>query len=153
MKEPPPARIDGRARFSAALKGIRRLRNLTSAETAGLMNLSPRAYERFEAGQTRPNRDYVFRFARVTNSDPHAIFVAVAIGAPEFAVHCARNQMVTIMTNGLEDLAQDLGPDLAFLTARDALEILTPMFEALAARARANRDLQARIADQGRPRG
>lgn len=45
--------------------------------------------------------------------------------------------MVDAAQVGLQDLARELGPDIAALSARDVLEAAGPMFRMLADRARA----------------
>ncbi len=136
MKESEPNPVPDGALLSAALKAIRRLRSLTARQTAARMNMSLRTYVRFESGETRLNFDYIHRFARATDSDPYAIVAAVTIASPTFAVHSADNQLALILTVGLQDLARDLGPDIAALSARDVLEAAGPMFQTLTERAR-----------------
>lgn len=145
MTEAFPDTVGGAPVLGVALKSIRRLRRLTAAETATLMNISPSAYERFENGDTKLNLEYVHRFARATKTDYYAIVVALIIGKADFALYSAGNQFASILTNGLHDLARDAGADLAALSTRDILEIVTPMFETLAAKAREMRALQDEV--------
>ncbi|KAK0351097.1 hypothetical protein LTR94_026345 [Friedmanniomyces endolithicus] len=136
MNPPSPDLSTDGAVLSAAVKALRKLRQFTAAQTAERMHLNSRTYERFESGQTRLNMDYIKRFARAVDCDPHAIVTAIAIGWPEFAVYCASNQLSSILTVGLQDLGLEVGDDLRFLTARDIFEISSPMFMALTERAR-----------------
>lgn len=137
MKETDHDPAPDGAVLSAALKAIRRLRQLTARQTAERMNMSARTYVRFESGETKLNLDYIHRFARATESDPYAIIAAVTIASPAFARHSADNQLAMILTVGLQDLARDLGPDIAALSARDVLEAAGPMFRKLTETARA----------------
>lgn len=157
MIEPSDTVSDG-AMLSSALKAVRRLRNLTAPETAARMHMTLRTYERFESGETRLNVDYVHRFARATDSDANGILLAVVLGAPGFAVHCADNQLATVLTSGLHNLVRTLGADVEFLTARDVVETTGAMFDELIRQAGETRQIKAAIAagqadlDATRPR-
>jgi transcriptional regulator with XRE-family HTH domain len=99
---------DGHLR-SAALKAIRKHRGLAAATVAKALNMPLRTYERLEAGQGRLNPDYIHRFCRVTNSDPYAVLIGVAIGSPEFASRCADNKLMTILMIAIQAFDRDMG--------------------------------------------
>ena len=75
--------------LSTALRLIRTHRRLRAADVAKSMNMALRSYEHFESGGGRINIERVHRFAEVTDSDPHAILAALALGSPAFALRCA----------------------------------------------------------------
>lgn len=127
----PPASTHDGALLTAALRAIRRLRNMSSREVAAAMYMPLRTYQRFESGETRPNLDYIHRFARATRSDPHALVMAVSIGAPELAVHVADNQFVTILTVGLQTYNRMQGDRIADLDIRTIVGAVTAMFDRL----------------------
>jgi len=131
MKKPPDDVSDGEV-LSRILKDIRRLRGQTALETARRMNMSLRTYERFEAGGTRLNQDYLHRFARATDSDANGIMLAIIVRAPQFAIDGADNQLATVLTSGMRKFIRTQGPGIALLSARDVLEITGEMFTALA---------------------
>lgn len=122
--------VDGR-RLSQALRGVRRLRRLSSAETAARMHLSLRSYQRFEAGAVRLNIDHVHRFAAATGSDAHAILLAVAIGSPQFAVRAADNQMGAILTIALQKFDEAQGDRLARLDIHTLIRVIGGAFDEL----------------------
>ncbi|MNS08352.1 Asparagine synthase [compost metagenome] len=105
---PPASNHDG-ALLSAAIRAVRRLRGMSSRDTAEAMHMPLRTYQRFESGETRPNLDHIHRFARATRSDPHALVMAVAIGAPELAVRTVENHLATIITVGLQTFNRTQG--------------------------------------------
>lgn len=155
MKEREPDRMRDGALLSAALKAVRRLRGMTVTETASRMNMPKRTYERFEAGETRFNIDYLHRFARATASDPFAPLLAVAIGSPEFAARCADNQFGAVLMGALRGLDRQAGSLLPLLSARDIIDAATALqtqfiedARATAAQLRATRD----ELDRARPR-
>lgn len=121
------------ALLSSALKRLRRRSGLSKAEIATAMNLSLRTYERFEAGETRLNLDYVERFSQATGSDPHAILLAVATGSPELAVRCADNRFATILVIALRRFDDSVGDRLATFEVRTLIAAVTAMFDGLAA--------------------
>lgn len=119
------------ALLSEALRKVRKHRGLTSAEVASRMNIAQRTYERFEAGETRLNLDHVARFARATESDPHAILLAVVIGSPDFARRSADNRMATILTIALQKFDAKVGDTLSGLDVHALISAVTQMFDSL----------------------
>jgi transcriptional regulator with XRE-family HTH domain len=103
--------------LSAALKMIRKDRGLRPSEVARGMNMPLRSYEHFEAGHGRITYDRIAQFAEVTNSDAIAIWAAIPMECPEFALRCADNKLMTIATIALSELNEDLGEDLTYLEA------------------------------------
>jgi len=112
MKDPPDDVSDGEV-LSRILKDIRRLRGQTAQETAARMNMSLRTYERFEAGGTRLNQDYLHRFARATDSDANGILLAIVVRAPDFAIDGADNQLATVLTSGMSRFVRTQGSAIA----------------------------------------
>lgn len=141
---PPASNHDG-ALLSAALRAVRRLRGMSSRDTAAAMHMPLRTYQRFESGETRPNLDHIHRFARATRSDPHALVMAVAIGAPELAVHTADNHLVTILTVGLQTYNRTQGDKIADLDVRAIVSAVTAMFDRLADATAAQNEARAWI--------
>lgn len=121
---------DGRL-LSEAVRRVRRHRGMTVAETAAAMHVSLRTYQRFEGGETRLNLDHLHRFATATQSDPHALLLAIAIGAPAFAVHCADNKLGAVMTIALQKLEETLGDRLAELDTRSLVSAATALIDRL----------------------
>lgn len=119
--------------LSLALKLVRRHRGMTAAEVALAMQMALRTYERFEAGGSRLNIDYVHRFAIATNSDPYAIIMAVAIGSPELAPRCADNKLITTLTIGARRFDHVLGDRIHDLEARTVIATVCDMFDDLVA--------------------
>ncbi|MEN5168679.1 helix-turn-helix transcriptional regulator [Brevundimonas pondensis] len=128
---PPASNHDG-ALLSAAIRAVRRLRGMSSRDTAEAMHMPLRTYQRFESGETRPNLDHIHRFARATRSDPHALVMAVAIGAPELAVRTVENHLATIITVGLQTFNRTQGDRIADLDVRTVVGAVTAMFDRLA---------------------
>ena len=114
--------------LSAALRAIRRRRQMKVADVAAAMNLTQRTYELFEAGRGRLNIDYVRRFARATDSDPLAILAAVQIGSPAFAARCADNKLMSILGIALREFDETMGDRIAREEARTLIEAFTRMF-------------------------
>ncbi len=128
----PDLRRDG-ALLSRALKRLRLRSGRSKAEIAATMNLALRTYDRFEAGETRLNLDYIDRFARATGSDPNAILLAVATGSPELAVRCADNRFGTILVIALRRFDEAVGDRLSEYEVRTLISAVTTMFDGLAA--------------------
>lgn len=105
---------------------------MTAAQVARAMGMPLRSFERFEAGEGRLNIDYVHRFAAATDSDPHAIVMAVAIGSPELARRCADNKLITILTIAAQRFDAVLGDRIATLDARSVIMAVCAMFDELA---------------------
>jgi hypothetical protein len=85
-----------------------------------------RTYQNFEAGRTRINVERVHAIAQILDADAPAIFAAVELGSPEFAVRAADNKLV------LAELDLDgLGDALAILSGRaETVELLDRLRQA-----------------------
>nr|WP_313416354.1 helix-turn-helix transcriptional regulator [Brevundimonas diminuta] len=126
-----PVSVDDSALLSTTIRAIRRRRGMTAREVAAAMHMPLRTYQRFEAGENRPNIDHIHRFARATRSDPHGLMTAVAIGAPEWAVWTADNQFSAILTVGLQTFNRKHGERIADLDVRAIVSAVTAMFDRL----------------------
>lgn len=118
--------------LSAALRLIRAHRRMKSADVARGMNMALRSYEHFEAGGGRINLERVHRFAEVTDSDPHAIMAALALGSPAFALRCADNKLMTIFTVAVQEFDAEVGDAIAELDARTIINTFTKALKDLA---------------------
>lgn len=127
-----PEPLNDRALLSAALKEVRAERRMSRAQVAAAMSMATRTYARFEAGDTRPNLDYINRFAVATRSDPQAIHLAVAIGSPELARRACDNQLGTIFLVGLEQFNTTQGDRIQDIDSRTLIEAVVRMFDELA---------------------
>jgi transcriptional regulator with XRE-family HTH domain len=103
--------------LSQAMRAIRKERRLRPSEMARLLDMPLRSYEHFEAGRGKISFDRIVRFADATNSDPIALFAALALGEPDFALHCADNKLMTIFMHAMGELEEQLGPDIAYLNS------------------------------------
>lgn len=119
--------------LSRALKLVRRHRGMTARAVAKAMHMPLRTYERFEAGGSRLNIDYIHRFAAATRSDPHAVIMAVAIDSPELAWRSADNKLVTALTIGGKRLNGLLGDGIAKLDGRTVILAVCAMYDDLLA--------------------
>jgi transcriptional regulator with XRE-family HTH domain len=122
--------------LSVILKALRRRRGLRPAEVALRMGMPLRSYEHFEAGRGRLNLDRIQLFARVTDTDPHAILAALALDAPGFAAACADNKLMTILMMAVEDFHGAAGAEIARLEPSMLIAAFTRAFEELADQAR-----------------
>lgn len=132
MNPAKSATLDDGGLRAAAIKGVRRLRGLSSAEAAAALNMPLRTYEHFEAGHGRLNIDYLHRFSQVTNSDFHGLMHAIAIGSPAFAVRTADNKFMTTFTILLQAYDRRMGDRIRDLDARSLIAAFGEMFDALA---------------------
>lgn len=119
--------------LSTALRLIRAHRRLRAADIAQAMNMALRSYEHFEAGGGRVNLERIHRFAEVTDSDPHAIVFALALGSPAFALRCADNKLGTILAVTLQEFDEAAGDAIAELDARAIINTFTRALGELAA--------------------
>ncbi|MBB5746541.1 helix-turn-helix domain-containing protein [Brevundimonas variabilis] len=118
--------------LSAALRLIRTHRRMKAAEVAAGMHMALRSYEHFEAGGGRVNLERIHRFAEVTNSDPFAIQAALALGSPAYALRCADNKLMTILTVALQEFDEDVGDAITDLDARTIINAFTKTLQDLA---------------------
>jgi transcriptional regulator with XRE-family HTH domain len=132
MTEDAPSAACDAAVLSQTLKAIRKFRGMTPKETARAMHMASRTYQRFEAGDTRVNLDYIHRFAAATRSDPQAILDAIAIGSPVYALRACDNQMSTILTVGVKNFNDRMGDRIQAYDSRTIAEAVIRMFEDLA---------------------
>lgn len=126
----PEQKRDGEL-LSTALKLIRKHRGLTAAEVAQALNMFIRTYENFENGRTRLNQDYVYRFCRVTDSDPYGVFLSIMLGNPQFALDCADNKLASVLLLALRENYARSPETLPAVQMRDAMAIFRQMFDRL----------------------
>ena len=119
--------------LSASLRQIRAHRGLRTVEVAQAMNMALRSYEHFEAGAGRINLERIHRFAEVTDSDPHGILAALALGSPAFALRCADNKLATILAVALQEFDEEMGDAIADLDALTLINAFTRALKDLAA--------------------
>ncbi|QTC89435.1 XRE family transcriptional regulator [Brevundimonas pondensis] len=108
---------------------------MRTADVAEKMGMRPRTYELFEAGKGKVHHERIHRFARVTDSDPYAIFTAMAFGSPEFALRAADNKLVEILVVALHALDEDMGDGISELDGRTIINTVTRAFKELALQA------------------
>lgn len=128
--------------LSASLRLIRGHRRMRSADVAEKMNMALRSYEHFESGAGRINLERIHRFAEATDSDPHAILAALAIGSPAFALRCADNKLATILIVMLQEFDEEAGDAIADLDARTIINTFTKAMRDLTDQS-VNRDAEA----------
>lgn len=130
------------------IKPLRQLRRLSSDEMARAMNIAPRTYEDFENGRTKfLNHDRVFAFARILNLDPHAIFTALEMRTPEFALHCAANKLMMVHLTAVEDFYGEVQEAVMTLDALTLMEAYAAFYAQLGELARKRKA----AADRWRP--
>jgi transcriptional regulator with XRE-family HTH domain len=117
--------------LSAAMRAIRKERRLRPSEMARLLDMPIRSYEHFEAGRGKLSFDRIVRFAEVTNSDPIALLAVLPLRKPEFAVHCADNKLMTILSFAMGELEEELGPDIAYLSSATLVGAFTRVVKEL----------------------
>lgn len=118
--------------LSQSMRAIRKERRLRSAEMARLLDMPVRSYEHFESGRGKISWDRIVRFAEATDSDPMALIAVLALGKPEFALHCADNKLMTIMMLAMGELEEELGADIAFLSSANLVGAFTRVVKELA---------------------
>lgn len=131
----PEKRQSQSATLSASLRLIRMHRRMRTVDVAEAMGMRPRTYELFEAGKGKVHHERIHRFARVTDSDPYAIFTAMALGSPEFALRAADNKLVEILVVALQALDEDMGDGISELDGRTIINAVTRAFKELALQA------------------
>lgn len=140
----PQKRQSQSATLSAALRLIRMHRRMRAVDVADAMGMRLRTYEMFEAGKGKVHHERIHRFAHVTDSDPYAIFCAMAFGSPEFALRAADNKLVEILVVAMHALDDDMGDGIAELDGRTIINAVTRAFRELAMQA-VRRDEAARV--------
>lgn len=108
------------------------------------MDMPLRSYEHFEAGCGRLNLLRVHLFADALDADPFAIFAALDIGSPDFAVRCADNKFMTILMMALQEFDASARDDIARLTASTLIAAFTRCFDELVVQARAEEEFVGR---------
>jgi transcriptional regulator with XRE-family HTH domain len=117
--------------LSQAMRAIRKARRLRSSEMARLLEMPVRSYEHFEAGRGKISWDRIVRFADATDSDPIALMAVLALGKPEFAMHCADNKLMTILMLAMGELEEELGPDISLLSSANMVGAFTRIVKEL----------------------
>ena len=128
--------------LSTSLRLIRTHRRMRTIDVAQGMNMALRSYEHFESGAGRINIERIHRFAEVTDSDPHGIIAALALGSPDFALRCADNKLATILVVVLQEFDEDAGDAINDLDARTLINTFTKTLRDLAVQS-VHRDAEA----------
>lgn len=118
--------------LSSSLRLIRNYRRMRTIDVAAGMNMALRSYEHFESGAGRINIERIHRFADVTDSDPHAILAALALGSPAFALRCVDNKLATILAVVLQEFDEEAGDAIGELDARTIINAFTKTLKDLA---------------------
>lgn len=124
--------LSANAVLSSSLRLIRTYRRMRTIEVASGMNMALRSYEHFESGAGRINIERIHRFADVTDSDPHAILAALALGSPAFALRCVDNKLATILAVVLQEFDEEAGDAISELDARTIINAFTKTLKDLA---------------------
>jgi transcriptional regulator with XRE-family HTH domain len=120
------------AYLSRTLKALRRRRGVRVALLAKAIGLPVRTYQNFEAGRTQINVERVHAIAEILDADAAAIFAAVELASPEFAVRAADNKLVTVFLLSLKDFDARSGDQITHLDAGTLLSAFNQMFGELA---------------------
>jgi transcriptional regulator with XRE-family HTH domain len=138
------------ATLAQALKALRRLRGMRPVDVARAMGMPLRSYEYFESGRGRLNVDRIHQVAQILNADAFAILAAMEIRSPAFAVRCAANKLMTILTMALQDFDAGGQDDIARLDPHTLISAFTQVFDGLTKHAR-ERDafVERWMADKG----
>ena len=95
------------------------------------MGLEPRTYERFEAGEVRPEVDRVIQLCEALRSDPVALFCAVYLERPALAAECADNKLMLAAAFGLDRLSRKYGDRIRELETSLCVEAFDRAFDML----------------------
>lgn len=104
--------------LAEAMRSIRKARRLRTSEVAHALDMPTRTYEHFESGRGRLTFDRIYRFARVTDSDPVALMASVLLGNPAFALRCADNKLMEVILHAMGELDEELTEDIALIETR-----------------------------------
>jgi transcriptional regulator with XRE-family HTH domain len=137
MSFTPAARPTRNIVLGQILRSLRRLRRMRARELAAAMQMPLRSYEHFEAAAGRINLDRIESFARETDTDPHAIWAALMIGSPRFALRAANNKAMIAFLIALQEFDERLGDGIEQLETSAFVAAFTEAFEALALEAEA----------------
>jgi transcriptional regulator with XRE-family HTH domain len=118
--------------LSRALKAVRRRRGVRVADMAQAIGMPVRSYQHFEAGRSRINVERVHQIAEILDADAPAIFAAVELASPEFAVRAADNKLMTAILLSLKDFDARSGDQILHLDARTVMSAFDRTFEELA---------------------
>jgi transcriptional regulator with XRE-family HTH domain len=151
MRKPIPIVPSRSEALAQALRTLRRQKGRRPGEMAGLMGISRRSYEYFEAGHGPLNVDRVHCFARILDVDPFAILVAMEIRSPRFAINCADHKMATAIMVMLQDFDAAAGDDIRRLNAATIIANVTRALDALAKEARESEAFAERWMDEAEP--
>jgi transcriptional regulator with XRE-family HTH domain len=133
-----------RAMLSKIIKQLRIHRGKRTAEVAAAMGMPKRSYEHFEACAGRINPERVHQFAHVVGADPYAIFAALDMGSPTFALRSADNKLMTILMKALTEFDERTHDNIASLDARTLIGVFQASFDELHGRARERGEYVAR---------
>lgn len=131
MSESASEQSSDAALISAAIKRVRLRRGFSTQQVAVRMNVTLRTYQRFEAGDMPFNLDLIHRFARATDSDPHAFWLGVVVGSSALALNSADNQFATILVSATHKFEARMGDRLARLSTRTIIDAVMAMYETL----------------------
>lgn len=142
------------ALLAAALRGIRRARNMRASQVAQAMGLALRTYQHFEEGAGPFDLERIRQFADATDSDPFAIVASIWLRSPEFAVRAIDSKPMVVMMLALRAFEDDLGEDITLIEPRVWWGGFKRLFQDLGEHVR-KRDLTAEIwlDDQARKLG
>jgi transcriptional regulator with XRE-family HTH domain len=136
MAEATKDAVRRRAALARTVKALRRRRGLTAADVAVALGMPLRSYEHFEAGRTRINVDRIHQVCEMLDADANAVLAAIELDAPNFAVHCADNKLMSLLLIALQEFEKTCGSAMVQLDPSTLMEVFSRTFQDLAEQAR-----------------
>lgn len=109
---------DPDALLAAALRGVRRARNMRASQVAQAMGLALRTYQHFEEGAGPFDLERIRQFADATDSDPFAIVASIWLRSPQFAVRAIDSKPMVVMMLALRAFEDELAEDITLIEPR-----------------------------------
>jgi transcriptional regulator with XRE-family HTH domain len=136
MAEATKDAVRRRAALARTVKALRRRRGVTAADVAHALGMPLRSYEHFKSGRTRINVDRIHQVCEALDADPNAVLAAIELDAPNFAVHCADNKLVSILLFALQEFEKTCGGAMVQLDPSTLMAVFSRTFQELAKQAR-----------------
>ncbi len=133
--------------LSQAARLLRQARMMRVADVARAMGMRPRTYQLFEAGGGgHLSLERIDRLSAILDADPHAVWAAIMIGSPPFALRAADNKLMTAFLIGLREFDEAAGDDIRLIDAVTSIGVFEDAFARLLDEARRKAAINARTA-------
>lgn len=132
--------------LSQTARLLRRARMFSARSLARAMGMERRTYYTFEAGGgASPSLERIRQLANALDADEYAIWAAIMISSPAFALRAADNKLMTAFLISLREFDEAAGDDMRLIDTLTLVKTFERTFDGLLEEAKRQAVLHAKL--------